>query len=105
MIGLLKFSHKFYFNIGGSKNCTLGPFQFIPYRPYSQNKPNRKFSDIDNPTVMMKNCSLRKVLVKFPDKAREIELQWLDESYVDLNVSSNDIYFKVRITKFIRISL
>ena len=80
-------------NIGGSKNCALGPFQFLPYK---KNEPARKFFVKDNPTVVMKNCSLRKVLIKFPEKAREMELPWLDESYVDLNVSNNVMYVKVR---------
>ena len=71
----------------------MGPFRLISY---NTNKPVRKFFDKDNPTVVMKSCSLRKVLVKFPDKAAEMELQWLDESYVDLDVSNNDLYFKVR---------
>jgi hypothetical protein len=44
----------------------------------------------------MKYCSLRKVLIKFQDKATEMELPWLDKSYVDLDVSNNDMYFKVR---------
>jgi hypothetical protein len=46
----------------------------------------------------MKSCSLKKdkpVLVKFPN-ATEMELQWLDQSYVDLNVSKKVLYFKVR---------
>jgi hypothetical protein len=44
----------------------------------------------------MKSCTLTKALAKFPDNAREMELLWLDKSYVDLNVSNKDIYIKVR---------
>ncbi|CAB4043521.1 Hypothetical predicted protein, partial [Paramuricea clavata] len=77
--------------VGGSENCALGPFRLIPY---NKNEPTRKFFDINNPTVVMKSCSLREILVKFPDNATEMELEWLDESYVDLNVLSDNIYFK-----------
>jgi hypothetical protein len=87
---------KLYLNIGGSKNCALGPFQLIPH---SLNESAIKFSDNDNDNpnlARMKSCSLRKVLAKFPDNATEMELELLDESYVDLNVSNKDIFFKVR---------
>ena len=78
--------------IGGYDNCPLGPFQLIPY---NKGKLAEKFSDIDNRRAMMKSCSLRNVLVKFPDNAAEMELQWLDESYVGLNVFNNELSFKV----------
>lgn len=54
-----------------------------------------KFSDIDNQKLLMNSCTLTKALEKFPDNAREMKLQWLDQSYVDLNVSNNNMYFKV----------
>jgi hypothetical protein len=63
--------------------------------PYNKGKLDKKFSDIDNRRAVMKSCSLRNVLVKFPDNAAEIELQWLDESYFDLNLFNNELYFKV----------
>ncbi|CAB4038763.1 Hypothetical predicted protein [Paramuricea clavata] len=78
--------------VGGSFNyCALGPFKLISYK---RGESARKFSDIDNPKVVMNSCSLRHTQVKFPDNATEMEQQWLDESYVDLNVSNNAIYFK-----------
>jgi hypothetical protein len=78
--------------LGGSKNCLLRPFQLIPY---DQMETATKFSDIDNKKLLMKSCTLTKALEKFPDNAREMKLQWLDQSYVDLNVSNNNMYFKV----------
>jgi hypothetical protein len=77
-------------------DCLLGPFQLIPH---SQEEPATKFSDFGNPHIMMKSCFLKKgklVLVKFPENAKEVELQWLDQSYVDFNVSKKVLYFKVR---------
>ena len=86
---------KFYLNIGGSKNCTLGPFQLISY---NQNKPSNKFSGSDNQRQRMESCSLLYLpQAKFPNNATEIKLQQFDKSdYVDLNVFNNDLYFKVR---------
>ena len=84
---------------GGYDNCVLGPFQPIPY---TTNIPVTTFTYQEQPpnqqqlTETSTNCSLRKALVKFPDKTTEIELQWLDESYVDLTVLNKTLHFKVR---------
>ncbi|CAB4008248.1 Hypothetical predicted protein [Paramuricea clavata] len=76
--------------VGGSENCSFGPFQLLPY---SQNKPARKFSGSDN--QRMENCYLFYLpQAKFPNNATEIELQRFEKSDVDLNVSNNDLYFK-----------
>ena len=84
---------------GGYDNCELGPFQPIPYTPntpittftYQQQPPNQQ----QLPEAQT-NCSLRKALVKFPDKITEMEVQWLDESYVDLTVLNKTLHFKAR---------
>ncbi|CAB4026456.1 Hypothetical predicted protein, partial [Paramuricea clavata] len=81
--------------VGKTADCVLGPFQLIPH---SQKEQATKFSDFGEPKIVIKNCSLptngKPVLVKFPDNATEMELQWLDQSYVDLNVSNKVLYFK-----------
>ena len=92
---------KLYLTIGGSENCAFGPFQLLPY---SQNEPARKFNGSDD--QRMESCYLLYLpQAKFPNNATEIELQRFDKSHVDLNVSNNDLYFKVRINVFIHICL
>ena len=79
--------------IGGYVYCALGPFQPIPYTP---NEPATKFTDQQQPNRALTSCSLLKARVKFPDNLTEMELQWLDESYVDLTVLNKELHFKVR---------
>ena len=79
--------------IGGYGNCELGPLQLIPYTP---NEPATKFTDQQQPNRALTSCSLQKARVKFPDNVTEMELQWLDESYVDLTVLNKTLHFKVR---------
>ncbi|CAB3994031.1 Hypothetical predicted protein [Paramuricea clavata] len=71
--------------------CPFSPFQVIPY---SNHDPATKFTHGD-PNVELKSCSLRKAWAEFPDNATEMELpEWLDETYVDLKVTSNILRFK-----------
>ena len=79
--------------IGVSVSCQFGPFQLIPYTP---NEQATKFTDQQQPNRALTSCSLRKARVKFPDNLTEMELQWLDESYVDLTVLNKALHFKVR---------
>ena len=69
--------------------CKFTPFQVIPY---NHEGPVTKFSHHDQ----VFNCSLKKALVKFPHNATEVELQWLNESYVDLSIKNNTMHFKWR---------
>ena len=41
--------------------------------------------------------------VKFPDNGTEMEIQWLDKSYVNLTASGDKLFFKVR--KFIAVNI
>lgn len=79
-------------NIGRYVSCTLGPFQLISY---SVKDAAAKFY-IDRRDLNLSFCLLSKALAKFPDNATEIELQWLNESYVDLEVLNKTIHLKVR---------
>ncbi len=87
-----------YIYIGTNSDCLFKPFQVIPS---SRNDPVTIFSN----SGQVFNCSLKKALAKFPDNATKMELQWLNESYVDLNVSNNDMYFKVRKSTHLLFSL
>ncbi|CAB4029514.1 Hypothetical predicted protein [Paramuricea clavata] len=79
----------------GPAFCPFSPFQVIPY---GNNDPATKFTH-DDPNVELKSCSLRKAWAKFPDSVTETELpEWLDETYVDLKVSSNILHFRWRKT-------
>ncbi|CAB4042024.1 Hypothetical predicted protein, partial [Paramuricea clavata] len=70
--------------------CPFKPFQVIPYSPKDQ---AIQFSyDIRN--TIFQQCSLEKALAKFPENNTEMELQWLNESYINLTVSSKILYFK-----------
>ena len=73
----------------------MGPFQLIPYIP---EESAANFTDQQNSTRKLTNCSLQNALVKFPDKVTEIEQKWLNESYVDLQVSGlRNVNFKVKV--------
>ncbi|CAB3995087.1 Hypothetical predicted protein [Paramuricea clavata] len=72
-----------------STDCAFGPFQVIPY---SHNEVATNFCYDDNPTLL--RCALHKAWVKFPDNATEMELPWLNESYVHLNGSNKTLHFK-----------
>ena len=80
-----------YINVGHDGfHCGFEPFQLIPY---SHNEPATQFSQ---PNAMT-NCSLRKKennQVKFPNITNNMELQWLDDSYVQFSVSINALFFK-----------
>lgn len=72
--------------------CEFGPFQVIPYL---HDTPVSEF-EIVNKTFSHCNLSeMIKFKVKFPDNATEIEMEWLNKSYVDLTVSGNKLNFKV----------
>ncbi|CAB4033804.1 Hypothetical predicted protein, partial [Paramuricea clavata] len=79
----------FRFNVIEISSCVFRPFQVLPH---SHKDPATTFLH----TQQIFSCSLTKAQAKFPDNATEIELQWLNESYVDLNVSNNNLYFKWR---------
>ncbi len=78
----------FYLNIGFRASCTFGPFQLIPF---SNEEPATQF----NQRNTFQNCFFLRITVKFPNNIKEMELQWLDESYVDLTISNKILYFKV----------
>ena len=55
-----------------------------------------QFSDVDNPNVALESCSLSEIKAKFPDQAKQMKLQWLNESYVDLTIANGKtLHFKV----------
>lgn len=90
--------------IEGYPGCDLAPFQLIPY---SSSGPAAEFTadqQILNKTLTS-NCSLVKALVKFPDDVEEMELQWLNESYVDLVILNKTLQFKVRTYTMVFLSL
>jgi hypothetical protein len=63
---------------------------------YSQQDSATQFNDVDNPNVALESCSLNKAKAKFPDQAEQMELQWLNESYVDLTIANGKtLHFKV----------
>ncbi|CAB4044499.1 Hypothetical predicted protein [Paramuricea clavata] len=73
----------------GVNVCSFKPFQVIPHSPKDE---AIQFSyDLRN-TIFQK-CSLEKAVAKFPDNVAEMDLQWLNESYIDLTVSSKTLYF------------
>ena len=53
-----------------------------------------KFS-YDDSNVELKTCRLVKAWTKTPNTAMETELEWMNDSYVGLNVSDNSLHFKV----------
>ena len=68
-------------------DCMFKPFQVLQY---SQTHGATNFSQNEQLGL---GCSAEKILVKFPDNATEVELQWLNESY-DISVSGKDLFFK-----------
>ena len=79
------------FVIIGTHPCSFEPFQLIPY---SHNDPPTKFTP--RSVKMLLNCTLLRTGVKFPGNTSEMDIQWLDRSYVNFTVSNKDLYFKVR---------
>ncbi|CAB4004021.1 Hypothetical predicted protein [Paramuricea clavata] len=79
------------FGVGSLNHCVFAPFQLIPP---SHQDPATKFSDIDNPRALFRNCSLKKALAKFLSNTTETKLQWLNNSYVDLTVFNATLEFK-----------
>lgn len=77
--------------VSDSNFCPFNPFQIIPY---TDNGPATKFK-YENPNVVLKSCSFRKAWAKFPHNRDKKELLWLNESFVDLEVSSKSLYLKV----------
>jgi hypothetical protein len=73
-------------------NCPFEPFQVIPY---SHSDPVTTLIHHD-PPIQLQSCSVRNIRVKFPDNATEMELRWLNESYVNIDVSGIHLHFKVR---------
>ena len=76
-------------------HCSLGPFQVIPYGP---NNSATQFRH--DRTVTLKSCTLEKALSKPPDNSKEMDLQWLNESFVNLTVVNNILHFKVCYARF-----
>ncbi|XP_028407909.1 uncharacterized protein LOC114530540 [Dendronephthya gigantea] len=74
----------------GSNFCPFNPFKKIPY---IDNGPAVKFNYEDS-KVVVKSCSFKKAWITFPGQNRKDELPWLNESFVDLKVSSKSLYFK-----------
>ena len=77
--------------------CEFGPFQVIPYLHDSL------VSEFEIVNKTFSHCYLSeriKFKVKYPDNATEIEMEWLNKSYVDLTVSGNKLHFKVRKISF-----
>jgi hypothetical protein len=90
---ILNYIFIFYQNIGTDRFCEFKPFQLIPY---SHEEPATQF--ISSSTIF--SCFLyshanSKAQAKFPNNTKEMDLQWLDESYVNFTVSNNKLYFKV----------
>jgi hypothetical protein len=61
--------------------------------PYGHNEPATEFC-YDGPFTLLK-CALHNAWVKFPDNATEMELPWLNDSYVHLNGTNKTLHFKV----------
>ena len=88
---ILNYIFIFYQNIETGMYCEFKPFQLISY---SHEEPATQF--ISGGTIL--SCFLysnAKAQVKFPNNTKEMDLQWLDESYVNFTVSNNKLYFKV----------
>ena len=68
--------------------CPFTPFQVIPY--------NNDSVTIFSHDVQVYGCFLENAWVKFSHEGVEIEQQWLTADYMDISVSSNKLYFKVR---------
>ena len=71
-------------------HCDFSPFQVIPYN-HNDSATNFTFESNDT----LQKCVLENVLVKYPNNCEEMELEYLNESYVNLNISNNTLYFKV----------
>ena len=69
-------------------DCMFKPFQVLQY---SHTHGATNFSQNEQLGL---GCSAEKILVKFPDNATEVELQWLNESYFNISVSGKDLLFK-----------
>ena len=84
------------FVIIGSYPCPFKPFQVIPF---SHNDPPTKFTHESVLVKTLLHCNLltksSRPQVKFPDNTAEMDIQWLDKSYVNFTVSNKDLYFKV----------
>ena len=85
----------YIFVIIGAYPCPFKPFQVIPY---SHNGPPTKFTHKSVKTLL--RCTLltrpkARPQVKFSEYTEEMDLQWLDPSYVNFTVSKKDLYFKV----------
>ena len=83
-----------FFNTG-NLICDLGPFQVIPY---SHNDVVTQVKFSSRSEKILRYCSLSKQTkstVKFPNSSKEMEMQWLNNSYVNLTVSGNTLFFKV----------
>ena len=70
----------------------MRPFQLVPY---NYENPATPFTDYDSANLVLKSCTLRLATVKIPNNTTEIEISWLNKSYVDLTVSDGTVLFKV----------
>jgi hypothetical protein len=71
-------------------HCDFSLFQVIPYN-HNDSATNFTFESSDT----LQKCVLENVLVKYPNNCKEMELEYLNESHVNLNISNNTLYFKV----------
>ena len=71
--------------------------------PHSHNVPATQFRH-SNRSMIFKFCRLprsTKPKVKFPDNSTEMEIEWLNGSYVNFTMSGDTLSFKV--CKFIAV--
>ena len=76
----------------GALPCILKPFQVIPYSPED---PPTKFTVEDSSEERLLNCYLLNVTRGQSNDAAEMQLRWLDKSYVNLTVLNRNLFFKV----------
>ena len=85
----------------GAHPCELKPFQLVPY---SHNDPPTKFTVDVNGVEMLLHCSVlngttrnkkARPQVKYPRYSKEMELNWMEKSYINFTVSKKDFFFKV----------
>ena len=80
--------------------CEFSPFQVIPYRH------NTLVTEFKIANRRFTYCTLplsTKSKVKFPGDGTEMEIPWLNKSYVNLTASGDKLFFRVR--KFIAVNI
>ena len=79
----------------------MRPFQHISF---SHEDSETQFSLEDDPQLKiqaLKSCSVMNARVKFADNVKDIELPWLNGSYVNLTVNNKTLLLKVRKSLFL----